>query len=84
MRRWAIQVGAFSQSSAAKLAAYDAAGRLQGVADHGRVAIVMHQQERGRLYRAQIVEMSRREAVKSCSYLRARRHACVAIPPATP
>ena len=35
-------------------------------------------------YRAQIVEMSQREAVKSCSYLRARRHACVAIPPATP
>ena len=84
VRRWAIQVGAFSQSSAAKLAAYDAAGRLQGVADHGRVAIVMHQQRRGRLYRAQIVEMSQREAVKSCSYLRARQHACVAIPPATP
>ena len=84
VRRWAIQVGAFSQSSAAKLAAYDAAGRLQGVADHGRVAIVMHQQKRGRLYRAQIVEMSQREAVKSCSYLRARRRACVAIPPATP
>ena len=84
VHRWAIQVGAFSQSSAAKLAAYDAAGRLQGVADHGRVAIVMHQQERGRLYRAQIVEMSQREAVKSCSYLRARRHACVAIPPVTP
>ena len=84
VRRWAIQVGAFSQSSAAKLAAYDAAGRLQGVADHGRVAIVMHQQKRGRLYRAQIVEMSQREAVKSCSYLRARRHACVAIPPVTP
>ena len=84
VRRWAIQVGAFSQSSAAKLAAYDAAGRLQGVANHGRVAIVMHQQKRGRLYRAQIVEMSQREAVKSCSYLRARRHACVAIPPVKP
>ena len=67
VRRWAIQVGAFSQSSAARLAAYGAAGHLQGVADHGRVAIVMHQQERGRLYRAQIVEMSQREAVKSCS-----------------
>ena len=84
VRRWAIQVGAFSQSSAARLAAYGAAGRLQGVADHGRVAIVMHQQERGRLFRAQIVGMSQREAVKSCSYLRARRHACVAIPPVMP
>ena len=84
VRRWAIQVGAFSQSSAARLAAYGAAGRLQGVADHGRVAIVMYQQERGRLFRAQIVGMSQREAVKSCSYLRARRHACVAIPPVMP
>lgn len=84
VRRWAIQVGAFSQSSAARLAAYGAAGRLQGVANHGRVAIVMHQQDQGRLYRAQIVGMSQREAVKSCSYLRARRHACVAIPPVTP
>ena len=84
VRRWAIQVGAFSQSSAARLAAFGAAGRLQGVADHGRVEIVMHQQEHGRLYRAQIVEMSQREAFKSCSYLRARRHVCVAIPPVTP
>lgn len=83
VRRWAIQVGAFSQSSAARLAAYGAAGRLQGVADHGRVAVVMHKQERGRLYRAQIVGMSQREAVKSCTYLRARRHECVAVPPLT-
>ena len=67
VRRWAIQVGAFSQSSAARLAAYGAAGRLQdrGVAQHGRVAVVMHQQARNRLYRAQIVGMSQRDAVKS-------------------
>ncbi len=83
IRRWAIQVGAFSQSSAARLAAYGAAGRLQGVAQHGEVAIVMHQKERERFYRAQIVGMSQREAMKSCTYLRARRQACVAIPPET-
>ena len=83
VRRWAIQVGAFSQSSAARMAAYGAAGRLQGVADHGRVAIVSHGKERGVLYRAQIVGMSQREAVKSCSFLRARRHDCVAVPPLT-
>ncbi len=85
VRRWAIQVGAFSQSSAARLAAYGAAGRLQdrGVAQYGQVAIVMHQQARNRLYRAQIVGMSQRDAVKSCSYLRAQQHACVAIPPIT-
>ena len=85
VRRWAIQVGAFSQSSAARLAAYGAAGRLQdrGVAQHGRVAVVMHQQARNRLYRAQIVGMSQRDAVKSCSYLQAQQHACVAIPPIT-
>ncbi|PPR62822.1 MAG: D-alanyl-D-alanine carboxypeptidase DacF [Alphaproteobacteria bacterium MarineAlpha4_Bin2] len=81
IRRWAIQVGAFSQSSAARLAAYGAAGRLQGVANHGRVAIVTNKQDKGRLYRAQIVDMSQGEAVKSCSYLRAQRHDCVAIPP---
>lgn len=81
VRRWSIQVGAFSQSAAARLAAYGAAGRLQGVAQHGRVAIVMHEKDRARLYRAQIVGMSQREAVKSCTYLRARQHACVAIPP---
>ncbi|MEC8171855.1 MAG: D-alanyl-D-alanine carboxypeptidase, partial [Pseudomonadota bacterium] len=85
VRRWAIQVGAFSQSSAARLAAYGAAGRLQdrGVAQHGRVTVVMHQQARNRLYRAQIVGMSQRDAVKSCSYLQAQQHACVAIPPIT-
>ena len=83
VRRWAIQVGAFSQSSAARMAAYGAAGRLQGVADHGRVAIVSHGKKRGILYRAQIIGMSRLEAVKSCSFLRARRHDCVAVPPFT-
>ena len=83
VRRWAIQVGAFSQSSAARMAAYGAAGRLQGVADHGRVAIVSHGKKRGILYRAQIIGMSQREAVKSCSFLRARRHDCVAVPPLT-
>lgn len=83
VRRWAIQVGAFSQSSAARLAAYGAAGRLQGVAQNGRVAIVMHEKKVGRLYRAQIVGMTQRDAVKSCSYLRAQSHACVAIPPVT-
>ena len=31
IRRWAIQVGAFSQSSAARLAAYGAAGRFRRV-----------------------------------------------------
>ena len=83
VRRWAIQVGAFSRSSAARVAAFGAAGRLRGVANHGRVAIVMHQKDQGQLYRAQIVGMSQREAVKSCSYLKAQRHACVAIPPVT-
>ena len=83
IRRWAIQVGAFSQSSSARLAAYGAAGRLQGrgVAEHGRVAGVMHKQARNRLYRAQIVGMSQRDAMKSCTYLRAQQQACVAIPP---
>ena len=83
IRRWAIQVGAFSQSSSARLAAYGAAGRLQGrgVAEHGRVAVVMHKQARNRLYRAQIVGMSQRDAMKSCTYLRAQQQACVAIPP---
>ena len=83
IRRWAIQVGAFSQSSSARLAAYGAAGRLQGrgVAEYGRVAVVMHQQARNRLYRAQIVGMSQRDAMKSCNYLRAQQQACVAIPP---
>ena len=84
VRRWAIQVGAFSRSSAARIAAFGAAGRLRGVANHGRVAIVMHQRDQRQLYRAQIVGMSQREAVKSCSYLKARRHACLAIPPLTP
>ena len=83
IRRWAIQVGAFSQSSSARLAAYGAAGRLQGrgVAENGRVAVVMHQKARNRLYRAQIVGMSQRDAMKSCNYLRAQQQACVAIPP---
>ena len=83
IRRWAIQVGAFSQSSSARLAAYGAAGRLQGrgVAEHGRVAVVMHKQARNQLYRAQIVGMSQRDAMKSCTYLRAQQQACVAIPP---
>ena len=83
IRRWAIQVGAFSRSSSARLAAYGAAGRLQGrgVAEHGRVAVVMHKQARNRLYRAQIVGMSQRDAMKSCTYLRAQQQACVAIPP---
>jgi D-alanyl-D-alanine carboxypeptidase len=83
VRRWAIQVGAFSRSSAARVAAYSAAGRLQGVADHGRVAIVRHRKEREILYRAQIIGMSQREAVKSCSFLQAQRHDCVAVPPRT-
>jgi len=83
VRRWAIQVGAFSQSSAARMAAYGAAGRLQGVAKHGRVAIVSYGKKQRILYRAQIIGMSQREAVKSCSFLRARRHDCVAVPPHT-
>ena len=83
VRRWAIQVGAFSQSSAARTAAYGAAGRLQGVANHGRVAIVSHGKERGILYRAQIIGMSQHEAVKACSFLLARRHDCVSVPPLT-
>jgi D-alanyl-D-alanine carboxypeptidase len=83
VRRWAIQVGAFSLSSAAHTAAYGAAGRLQGVAHHGRVAVVSHKKERAILYRAQIIGMSQREAVMSCSFLRARRHDCVAVPPLT-
>jgi hypothetical protein len=65
------------------MAAYGAAGRLQGVAEHGRVAIVSYGKKQRILYRAQIIGMSQREAVKSCSFLRARRHDCVAVPPHT-
>jgi len=83
VRHWAVQVGAFSRPAAARLAAYGAAGRLLGVADHGRVAIVRNTSspEPDPVYRAQIIGLSQHEAMKSCRYLRSKRHACVPIPP---
>lgn len=82
---WAIQVGAFTEAAPARLAAYSSAGRLQGkgVTDHGRVAVVRHESEAEKLYRAQIVGMSQREAMTSCDYLRGQGQACLAIPPET-
>jgi len=76
---WSIQVGAFSQESAAEKAAAKALARLP--AGKGRSVQVLAPGQSERYFRARIVNFSEREAEKACRALHKKHAQCAVIAP---
>ena len=76
-KRWAIQVGAFSDPKKARMAALNAANWI--TRRTAFTAVV--QRGQGQLYRAQLIGLSERKARDSCRVLRRHKVACMPIAP---
>jgi D-alanyl-D-alanine carboxypeptidase len=79
--RWAIQVGAFSRPTNAKVAAHAASERLGGVAKDTLIAVVPSGSAKAPLYRARLTGMSEDAARQACRTLKSKRVDCLPIAP---
>jgi D-alanyl-D-alanine carboxypeptidase len=79
--RWAIQVGAFAQQSAAQKAAANALAALPSA--KGKIAAVTppNISEKDRFYRARIQNFSERDAEKACQVLHKKHRDCAVVAP---
>jgi D-alanyl-D-alanine carboxypeptidase len=75
---WAIQVGAFSRSAAAHVAASEAKGKLPKTLK----GAVINVSPGANLYRARLTGLSQRQAQSACKQLSNRGTACITISPA--
>jgi D-alanyl-D-alanine carboxypeptidase len=75
--RWAIQVGAFAQSSAADKAAHAALSALPSAKGHA-VSVA-----KDRLYRARITGFSEKDAEHACQALHKKHHECAIVSPSS-
>jgi len=82
LRRWAIQVGAFSVSEAAHAAADEARRATQGLAG-GRVQVVEVVSGDGRLYRGRIAGLAENDARAACDFRILHGAPCMVIAPGT-
>jgi len=74
--RWAIQVGAFSQQSAAEKAGRAALSSLPSAKGHG-VNV-----SKDKLYRARVTGFSEKDAEHACQVLHKKHHECALVAPA--
>lgn len=79
--RWSIQVGAFSQKSAAEKAAARALATLRPGKGKSIAVVAPSSSERERYYRARIVNFSEREAEHACQLLHKKRRDCAVLAP---
>ena len=76
---WAIQVGAYTRFAPAHLAASNAQQTLKGLADQADVAVDASDGDRGKIYRARLVGMTRDQAQLACDKLMKLRNACLVV-----
>jgi len=76
---WAIQIGAFSRFEPAHLAASNAAATLQGLLGDGDIAVDASEGDRGKIYRARLVGLSREQAQAACKALGKTENGCLVV-----
>jgi len=79
--RWAIQVGAFAQQSAAQKAAANALAALPSAKGKTAAVTPPNISEKDRFYRARIQNFSERDAEKACQVLHKKHHDCAVVAP---
>jgi D-alanyl-D-alanine carboxypeptidase len=78
---WGVQVGAFSQTDAARRAAEQATKLAPTHLGDATVQLAPHTTKKGQMYRARLVGISESDARKACRALK-RKMECVTLPPA--
>jgi D-alanyl-D-alanine carboxypeptidase len=82
---WAVQVGAFSTSATARLAAERARGVVPAVLQQANVELRPTAPFGSTvLYRARLTGLSASQAAGACAYLAQSRLACIVVPPEEP
>lgn len=81
--RWSIQVGAFSQKSAAEKAAARALATLRLGKGKSIAVAAPNSSDRERYYRARIVNFSEREAEHACQLLHRKHRDCAVLAPSS-
>ena len=76
---WGVQVGAFYSYDPAKKAAEIAMARVPDLLSSARVAITHIRGQRGRIYRARLLDMSESRARKACQRLASMKNDCLVI-----
>lgn len=74
--KWGIQVGAFSESRDAFMAAVNAMNIANRELEGSEIAVLKPQAGEGNIYRARIANMSESQARRACRVLVARKEAC--------
>ncbi|MCW9045499.1 MAG: D-alanyl-D-alanine carboxypeptidase [Alphaproteobacteria bacterium] len=75
---WAVQVGAYHKPHLAANLAEDALEKVSKIAKNGKVRVVPLRQRRGKtVYRARIVNVTKKEAFRSCRVLKRNRMDCM-------
>lgn len=73
---WGIQVGAFSESRDAFMAAVNAMNIANRELEGSEIAVMTPKQGEGKVFRARIANMSEGQARRACRVLMARKEAC--------
>lgn len=73
---WGIQVGAFSESRDAFMAAVHAMNLAAGELDGSEISVLDPSGSEGRVYRARIANMTETQARRACRILISRRESC--------
>jgi D-alanyl-D-alanine carboxypeptidase len=81
--RWSIQVGAFSQKSAAEKAATTALATLHAGKGKSIAVVAPSSSEKERYYRARIVNFGEREAEHACQILHKKHRDCAVLAPSS-
>lgn len=81
--RWSIQVGAFSQKSAAEKAATTALATLRAGKGKSIAVVAPSSSEKERYYRARIVNFGEREAERACQILHKKHRDCAVLAPSS-
>ncbi len=77
---WAVQVGAYHRKQQATDFAEEALDKVASIAKLGKVRVVPLRQRRGKtVYRARIVNVTKKEAYRSCRQLKRKRIDCMEI-----
>ena len=76
---WAIQIGAYSRFEPAHLAATNAAQKLAATLGDGEVAVDSSDGDRGKIYRARLVGLTREQAQAACNQLTKLKNACLVV-----
>jgi len=81
--RWKVQVGAYYQFSAAELRAREAVKRAAKVLKTAVISVAPLSRKGRTLYRARLMQLSKREARDTCRLLKEQQFDCLALAPST-